>query len=473
MGVRRANSVALAIASAALLLARAAGAQGPPSPAPAEIDRSSGAYYYTRYCAGCHGPDGRGSLIGFPLVERPSGAVTADLVLEALRTPLQQMPSFPRDVISDDVAALIAHHIATLEHQATGAPLPASPDVPALAARQPVTLPPAPAVRPADGRTYDMKEHDTAACGAGHDLAVAPDGRVWYAGIERNNIVMFDPRSERLRCWPVPSRNGRPEGLAIDRDGFVWFTLTGLPDNKVAMFDPKTELFSEFLLPHRPRPFLYPRTLTFNADRDPLFSLAYGDGAGRIDRKTGRFDYFPIPTYRSQPDGIEVARNGHVWMTEFIGNKLVEIDPKVGKATEFVHPRAGDDPGLRGLAVDSHGNFWFAEHEFGGIGMYDPRSRRWRSWRAPDNGGSPLGINAVSVDRRDAVWFNHPGGNYLGRFDPRSETFSIYPFITAKTDCQLMDFAKDGALWCVSSRLPKLVRLMVQAAAAPQPPVGR
>jgi hypothetical protein len=36
-----------------------------------------------------------------------------------------------------------------------------------------------------------------------------------------------------------------------------------------------------------------------------------------------------------------------------------------------------------------------------------------------------------------------------------------------------MDFAKDGALWCVSSRLPKLVRLMVQAAAAPQPPVGR
>jgi hypothetical protein len=27
-----------------------------------------------------------------------------------------------------------------------------------------------------------------------------------------------------------------------------------------------------------------------------------------------------------------------------------------------------------------------------------------------------------------------------------------------------MDFAKDGALWCVSSSVPKLVRLMVKGA---------
>src|SRR5262245_47101765 len=472
MGVRRAYGIALAIAIAASLFASAANAQGTMASPAGEIDRGSGAYYYTRYCAGCHGRDGRGSLVGFPLVERPSGAVTPELVREALRTPLQQMPSFPRDVISDETAGLIAHHIAVLEHQATGAPAPPPPEAPASALR-PLTLQPAPAVRPADPRSYDMKEYDTAACGAGHDLAVAPDGRIWYAGIERHNLVMFDPRSERLRCWPVPTRNGRPQGLGIDRDGFVWFTLTALPDNKVGMFDPKTELFSEFLLPHRPRPFLYPQALAFDADRDPVFSLAYGDGAGRIDRKTGRFDYFPVPTFRSQPDGIEVARNGHLWMSEFIGNKLVEIDPKAGKATEFVHPRAADDPGLRALALDSHGNIWFAEYEFGGIGMYDPRSRRWRSWRAPDQGGGPLGINAVMVDRRDAIWFNHAGGNYIGRFDPRTETFSVYPFITANTECQQMDFGRDGALWCVSARLPKLVRLMVPAAPTATPQVAR
>jgi len=375
---------------------------------------------------------------------------------------LQMMPRFPMDVINDDAVLLLAHHIAVLEHQATGAPLPSLLDVSAAAVRLTAPLQPAPAVGPADPKTYDMKEYDAAACGAGSGLAVAPDGRIWYAGIERNNIVMFDPKSERLRCWPIPTRNARPQGLRVDRDGQVWFTLTGLPDNKIAMFDPRTELFSEFLMPRRPQPFVFPYMLVFDADRNPVFSLAYGDGAGRIDRKTGHFDYFPVPTYRAHPDGIEIARNGHIWMAESIGNKLVEIDPKSGKATEFPHPRVSDDPGLRAVALDSHGNIWFSEHEFGSLGMFDPRTRRWRSWRAPANGGKAYGTDAIIVDRRDAVWFSHAGGNYVGRFDPRTETGFIYPLPTSNMHCHQMDFAKDGALWCVGSQVPKLVRLTVK-----------
>ncbi len=145
-----------------------------------------------------------------------------------------------------------------------------------------------------------------------------------------------------------------------------------------------------------------------------------------------------------------------------IGNKLVEIDPKTGKAIEIPHPRAAEDPGLRAIALDSHGNIWFSEREFGSLGMFDPRTRRWRSWRAPAHGGKAYGTDAIVIDRRDAVWFSHAGGNYIGRFDPRSETVFIYPFLTSNTNCRHMDFAKDGALWCVSSRVPKLVRLMVK-----------
>ncbi len=463
MGVRRTNAIVLATLTAALLITPAASAQSPAAPpADSEVDRTSGAYLYERYCSVCHGGDGRGTLIGFPLVGLPSGPVTPALVLEALRTPLQMMPSFPRDVISDDAVTLLAHHIATLERAATGAALPPLLDISAAAVRPITPLPPAPMVGPADPKSYEMKEFDAGACGAGHDLAVAPDGRIWYAGVERNNIVMFDPKSERLRCWPIPTRNGRPQGLRVDRDGMVWFTLTGLPDNKVAMFDPRTELFSEFLMPHRPQPFVFPHMLVFDADRNPVFSLAYGDGAGRIDRKTGHFDYFPIPTYRAYPDGIEIARNGHIWMAESIGNKLVEIDPKTGKAIEIPHPRASEDPGPRAIAFDSHGNIWFSEREFGSLGMFDPRTRRWRSWRAPAHGGNAYGTDAIVIDRRDAVWFSHSGGNYIGRFDPRTDMVFIYPFLTSNMNCRHMDLAKDGALWCVSSRVPKLVRLTVK-----------
>ena len=40
--------------------------------------------------------------------------------------------------------------------------------------------------------------------------------------------------------------------------------------------------------------------------------------------------------------------------------------------------------------------------------------------------------------------------------------FSVYPLPTPDTNCRLMDFARDGTLWCMSSRVPKLVRLAVK-----------
>src|SRR5262249_30869120 len=126
MGMRRADAIALVTMAAALLFAPATPAQEPAgTPPPAtEIDRTTRAHLYARYCAGCHGENGRGTLIGFPLVDRPSGPVTPELLLEALRTPLQFMPSFPRNVISDDAAALLAQYVAALERSAAGAPLP-------------------------------------------------------------------------------------------------------------------------------------------------------------------------------------------------------------------------------------------------------------------------------------------------------------------------------------------------------------
>ena len=454
----------LTIGLAGLMAAAAAQPlpSAPRSAAP-EIDRTTAEYFYRRHCAGCHGGDGRGTLIGFPLVGRPVGAITRELLHGALRAPLQMMPSFPRNVVSEEIAELIAHHIAVLEHRASGAPVPPRPEVPASALRALHPLPPVPAVAPADPKTYEMREYESP-CGAGHSVAVAPDGRVWFTGIQQHVLAVFDPRGERFRCWPIPTRNGRPHGVAVDKDGFVWFTITGLPDNKVAMFDPKTELFAEHFLPQRPQPYLYPHTLAFDAERNPVFSLEYGDGAGRIERRTGRFEYFPLPTLRARPYGIQVAKSGRLWIAEFTGNKIAEIDPKSGKASEHVHPRAAEDPGLRRLALDSKGGVWFSEHEFGSLGLFEPRSKRWTSWRAPANGGRPSEIYAVNVDRRDVIWFSHFGGNYVGRFDPKTEKFSVYPHVSAGMNCRLMDIAPDGVLWCMGSGAAKLMRLSVKPA---------
>jgi virginiamycin B lyase len=325
----------------------------------------------------------------------------------------------------------------------------------------PPQLAPAPLVAPAPAGSYEMREY-ASLCGPGADVSVAPDGRIWFAGLAQNNIAVFAPRSDTFRCWPLPTRNARPYGIAVDRDGFVFVTLTGLPDNKVAMFDPKTELFTEYQLPTRPQPAVYPNAITFDGERNPLFTLEYGDGIGRIDRRTGAVQALPLTTRYARPTGITIAKNGHVLAAEFTGNKVFDYDPKTGKTAEFTHPRAAEDPGVRALATDSRGNIWVSEYSFGGIAMIDPRTQRWKSFRAPANGGAATGVAAIAVDARDMVWFTHHGGNYIGRFDPRTESFAVFPHVTAGMNCRSLEIAKDNALWCVGSGAAMLMKLTVK-----------
>lgn len=423
--------------------------------------RASGAYHYNRHCAECHGADGRGTLIGFPLVGRPAGPLAPDAVLEALRFPLQSMPRFSRDVISDDVARLIAFHIGVLENRASGAAVPAPPEVDAAALHKPPELPPPPQVAPAPAGGYEMREYPSD-CGPGAGIAVAPDGRVWYAALAQNALAVFTPHAETFRCWPLPTRNARPHGIAADREGFVFATLTGLPDNKIAMFDPRNELFVEYQMPSRPQPLVLPHTIITDAERNPLFTLEYADALGRIDRRTGAVQALTLPSRLARPTGITIARNGHVMASLFTGNRLFDYDPKTGKTAEHAHPRAADDPGLRDIASDSRGQIWATEYEFGGIAVFDPRTQRWKSFRAPANGGEPRGVAAIAVDARDNVWFTHHGGNYIGRFDPRTESFAVYPHVTRDMNCRALEVTKENVVWCVGSTAPVLMKLTVK-----------
>jgi len=48
--------------------------------------------------------------------------------------------------------------------------------------------------------------------------------------------------------------------------------------------------------------------------------------------------------------------------------------------------------GLRAPALNSQGRIWFGEPEFGRIGLFDPLTETWKSWRAPTPGGRPIEI---------------------------------------------------------------------------------
>jgi mono/diheme cytochrome c family protein len=96
------------------LAARAAPLGQQDVPRPGEPPRSGGAYWISRYCAGCHGARGEGTIIGPPLAGRPDGPLSYEFILYRVRQPLLLMPDFPPELLPDERVREIADYLASL-----------------------------------------------------------------------------------------------------------------------------------------------------------------------------------------------------------------------------------------------------------------------------------------------------------------------------------------------------------------------
>lgn len=238
-----------------------------------------------------------------------------------------------------------------------------------------------------------------------------PSGKLWYidpiaqgdATIGR--LGLYDPGSKTTRIFLLPAA-GIPTGLAQDHDGNLWVPIREA--NSVVKFDPKTEKFTQV----------------------------------------------QIPTPESVPVGLQTDANGNIWLAESIG-KIAKIDPSTGKITEFapkgvvkletptaVYPTPDGStvfiaehgghtvtafntlfetfreyPSLNqaglpfGMAQDSFGNLWFAEHEVDRIGIIDPRTGQGTETKIPTSGSI---VQWITTDDKGRMWFAEQGGSALG-----------------------------------------------------------
>jgi virginiamycin B lyase len=79
--------------------------------------------------------------------------------------------------------------------------------------------------------------------------------------------------------------------------------------------------------------------------------------------------------------------------------------------------------GARRVWADSQSRIWVSEWLSGQVSMYDPKSNKWRAWKAP--GDNPQ-IYVVYVDNKDIVWLSDFGANATLRFDPKTVKFTVF-----------------------------------------------
>jgi virginiamycin B lyase len=136
-----------------------------------------------------------------------------------------------------------------------------------------------------------------------------------------------------------------------------------------------------------------------------------------------------VPTQGSRPHDPLAARDGSIWWTGQLVNKLGRVDPKTGAIKEYTLKSAFTGP--HGLAEDKSGNIWFTGNNAALIGKLDPNTGTVTEYPLPDpNAKDPHTLN---FDQSGMLWFTVQQSNFVGRLDPATGAIKLITSPTPKS----------------------------------------
>jgi len=249
-----------------------------------------------------------------------------------------------------------------------------------------------------------------------HDVAPAPDGKVWYTAQRQGALGILDPKTGEVRQVPLGT-DSAPHGVIQGPDGAAWITDSG--QNAIVRYDSRTEKIDVWKLPADTG---YANLNTAAFDGDGMLWFTGQNGIyGRLDPKSGAMRVWKDPDGRG-PYGIAATPAGDVYYVSLAGSHLARIDRKSGEAAIIEPPTPKQ--GARRVWSDSKGDLWISEWNSGQLSRYSPATGTWKSWKLP---GEKPKAYAVYVDERDHVWVTDFGANATLAFDPTAERWTRYP----------------------------------------------
>ena len=278
-----------------------------------------------------------------------------------------------------------------------------------------------------------------------HDVAPAPDGRVWYSAQRNGALGILDPSTGQSREIKLGPKSA-PHGVIQGPDGAAWLTDGG--QNAIVRVDPATEKVTAWKLPEDTG---YTNLNTAVFDKDGLHWFTGQNGFyGRLNPRSGEMKVWKAPRGRG-PYGITATPEGDVYYASLAGNHIARIDKATGEATVIEPPTKGQ--GARRVWSDSKSRIWVSEWNAGQLGLYDPKANSWREWRLP--GDKPQAY-AVYVDENDIVWVSDWGADAILSFNPATEKFTSYPMSVADANVRQI-LGRVGEVWLPESGADRLM----------------
>lgn len=138
---------------------------------------------------------------------------------------------------------------------------------------------------------------------------------------------------------------------------------------------------------------------------------------------------WPVPTQGSRPHDPMAAKDGSIWWTGQLANKLGRVDPRTGAIREYTLKTPHTGP--HGLVEDGDGNVWFTGNNAGLIGKLDPETGLVTEYPLPDPKAKDP--HTLNFDASGILWFTVQQANMLGRLDPKTGDIKLVTSPTPKS----------------------------------------
>ncbi len=220
-----------------------------------------------------------------------------------------------------------------------------------------------------------------------HDVAVGPDGIVWYTAQRDGKLGRLDPATGKVELIRLGT-GAAPHGVIVGPDGAPWVTEGGT--NSIVRVDPRTREVKHWPLPEA-RGYVNLNTLTFDK-RGRVWFTGQNGIYGRLDPQTGVMQVWDAPRGRG-PYGIATTPDGVVYYASLAGSHIARVDLDTGAATVIEPPTKGQ--GARRVWSDSQGRIWVSEWNSGNVSRYDPRTNTWKTWKLPGDKPRAYAVSAT------------------------------------------------------------------------------
>jgi virginiamycin B lyase len=136
-----------------------------------------------------------------------------------------------------------------------------------------------------------------------------------------------------------------------------------------------------------------------------------------------------VPTLGSRPHDPLATKDGAIWWTGQLVNKLGRVDLKSGTIREYTLKTPHTGP--HGLVEDKDGNIWFTGNHAALIGKLDPKTGEVTEYKMPDP--KVKDPHSLSFAPDGILWFTAQQSNTVGRLDPKTGEIKLVTMPTPRS----------------------------------------